>query len=44
MLLSNDIKLIDFENFENNSFNVVTELTCQNGEDEFRPDITLLIN
>jgi type I site-specific restriction-modification system R (restriction) subunit len=31
-------------NFENNSFHVVTELTCKNGEDEFRPDITLLIN
>lgn len=37
-------RLIDFENFDNNSFHVVTELTCQNGEDEFRPDITLLIN
>lgn len=44
MILSNDIRLIDFENFENNSFHVVTELTCKNGEDEFRPDITLLIN
>jgi type I restriction enzyme R subunit len=38
------IKLIDFANFDNNSFHVVTELTCKNGEDEFRPDITLLIN
>ena len=38
------IKLIDFRDFSNNSFNVVTELTCKNGEDEFRPDITLLIN
>jgi type I restriction enzyme R subunit len=42
------IKLIDFssgENFKNNnSFHVVTELPCINGEDEFRPDITLLIN
>ncbi|HHX70409.1 MAG TPA: type I restriction endonuclease subunit R [Gallicola sp.] len=44
MLLSNKIKLIDFDNFENNSFHVVTELTCKNDEDEFRPDITLLIN
>ncbi len=43
-LISNEIKLIDFENFENNSFHVVTELTCKNGDDEFRPDITLLIN
>ena len=32
------------ENFHLNTFNVVTELTCKNGEEEFRPDITLLIN
>ena len=37
-------RLIDFRNFDNNSFHVVTELTCKNGDDEFRPDITLLIN
>jgi type I restriction enzyme R subunit len=37
-------QLIDFENFDNNTFNVVTELTCKNGDEEFRPDITLLIN
>jgi type I restriction enzyme, R subunit len=44
MLLKSEIKLIDFENFKNNSFHVITELTCKNGDDEFRPDITLLIN
>jgi len=38
------IKLIDFKNFNNNSFHVVTELTYKNGDDEFRPDITLLVN
>lgn len=38
------VKLIDFKNFSNNSFHVVTELTYKNGDDEFRPDITLLIN
>jgi type I restriction enzyme R subunit len=42
------IKLIDFsspENFaKNNTFQVVTELPCKNGDEEFRPDITLLIN
>jgi len=38
------IKLIDFELFENNSFHVVTELTYRNGDEEFRPDIILLIN
>lgn len=37
-------KLIDFDNFANNSFHVVTELTYKNGDDEFRPDIILLIN
>lgn len=38
------VKLIDFRNFDNNSFHVVTELTYRNGDDEFRPDITLLVN
>lgn len=38
------VRLIDFRNFDNNSFHVVTELTCKNGDDEFRPDVTLLIN
>jgi len=38
------LKLIDFENFDNNTFNVVTELTYKNGDEEFRPDIILLIN
>lgn len=38
------LKLIDFENFENNTFNCVTELEFEKGLDAFRPDITLLIN
>lgn len=38
------IKLIDFTDFTNNSFHVVTELPYKNGDDEFRPDITLLVN
>ncbi len=38
------IKLIDFENVENNDFVCTTEFTCKNGEDEFRPDISLYIN
>lgn len=38
------IKLIDFDNINNNTFNVVTELPYKNGEDNFRPDITLFIN
>ncbi len=38
------IRLLDFENFNNNTFNVVTELTYKQDDEEFRPDITLLIN
>lgn len=37
-------RLIDFENPDNNSYHVVTELPFENGEDNFRPDITLLVN
>lgn len=37
-------RLIDFEDFNNNTFNVVTELTYQKDDDNFRPDIILLIN
>jgi type I restriction enzyme R subunit len=38
------IKLIDFKKFSNNDFHVTTELTCKNGDEEFRPDITVFIN
>ena len=41
---ANSIKLIDFENVENNTFHAIPELTYKNGEYEFRPDITILIN
>ena len=41
---SSGIKLIDFKNFNNNSFHVTAELTAKNGDEEFRPDITILIN
>ena len=44
LLDQSGIKLIDFSHFKNNHFHVVTELTYKNGEEEFRPDITLLIN
>ncbi len=37
-------KLIDFSDFHKNHFHVVTELTYKNDDEEFRPDITLLIN
>lgn len=38
------LRIIDLEDESRNTYHVVTELTYQNGEDEFRPDITLLIN
>lgn len=48
LLLSanNGIKLIDFENTDNNDWHVTTEFTCENEdtEDEFRPDITCFVN
>lgn len=40
----NGLRLIDLDDEFRNSYHVVTELTYQNGEDEFRPDITLLVN
>jgi type I restriction enzyme R subunit len=44
LINQSEIKLIDFENFDKNTFNVVTELTYKKDDDEFRPDITLLLN
>lgn len=38
------VRLIDFENPQNNSFHFTAEFTCKNGQDEFRPDITLFVN
>lgn len=38
------VKLIDFDNIGNNTFHFTAEFTCKNGQDEFRPDITLLVN
>src|SRR5690606_7293308 len=35
---------IDFDQFENNEFHVTTELSCIAGDEEFRPDLTVLIN
>ncbi len=44
LTMQSGIKLIDFQNFSNNTFTVVTELPCKNGDEEFRPDVTLLVN
>ncbi|GGZ72559.1 type I restriction endonuclease subunit R [Algibacter mikhailovii] len=38
------VKLIDFDNFNNNVFHVVTELPYKKDDETFRPDIILLIN
>lgn len=38
------VRLVDFENPQNNSFHFTAEFTCKNGQDEFRPDITLFVN
>lgn len=40
----NGIKLIDYSSTtDNNSYVVVTELPYENGDDNFRPDIIVLI-
>lgn len=39
-----DFKLINFSEPDKNDFICTTEFTCKNGDDEFRPDITLLVN
>lgn len=38
------VKLIDFEHPNNNVYHCTGEFTCKNGDDSFRPDITLFIN
>nr|WP_180164579.1 type I restriction endonuclease [Stenotrophomonas sp. SbOxS2]NYT97661.1 type I restriction endonuclease subunit R [Stenotrophomonas sp. SbOxS2] len=38
------VRLIDYEDLNNNTWHVVTELAFVNGQDNFRPDITLLVN
>jgi len=44
LIVNSGVRLIDFEDFSKNELHVVTELPCINGDEEFRPDITLLIN
>lgn len=38
------VRLIDFENIDNNEFHFTAEFTCKRDEDNFRPDITLFVN
>lgn len=37
-------RLIDYEHIENNTFHCTAEFTCKNGQEDFRPDITLFVN
>lgn len=39
-----NIRLIDFENIDRNIFEVMTEVPYKNGNDSFRPDITIFLN
>lgn len=41
---SSTLRLIDFERPENNTYHCTAEFTCRNGDENFRPDITLFIN
>ena len=38
------VRLIDFDNPQNNTFHCTAEFTCKRDQDEFRPDITLFVN
>ena len=44
MLGQEDAIYIDWENPEANTFHLALEVTCQNGQDEFRPDIVIFVN
>lgn len=44
LVSTSPIKLIDYENPNNNVYHFTAEFTCKNGQDEFRPDITLFVN
>lgn len=37
-------RLIDFEDFDSNSFHVATEVDCTNEGEEFRPDVMVFVN
>lgn len=38
------VRLVDFNNPENNVYHCTAEFTCKRDQDEFRPDITLFVN
>lgn len=41
---NSEYQLIDWKNFNRNTFHVASEVPCINDDDEFRPDITIFIN
>lgn len=44
-VLQNKIyKVINYDEAKENTWECVTEMPCENGNESFRPDITLLIN
>ena len=44
MQMVSPVKIIDFDNIQNNVFHYTAEFTCKRDQDEFRPDITLFVN
>ena len=38
------LRLVDFEHPENNTYHCTAEFSCKNGDESFRPDITLFVN
>ena len=44
LISTSPLRLIDFEHPENNLFTCTAEMPCVNGNESFRPDITLFIN
>lgn len=38
------VRLIDYDNPQNNVYHCTAEFTCKRDQDEFRPDITLFVN
>ena len=44
LLTVSPTKLVDFKNFQNNTYHFTAEFTCKRDQDEFRPDITLFVN
>lgn len=44
MRSASPVRLIDYDNPENNTYHCTAEFTCKRDDDEFRPDVTLFVN